>query len=245
VRVIPAIDLLDGNAVRLRKGVRADATVYSAEPWTLVDSFVAAGAERVHVVDLDGAFGSTGAPRPALDRILTHARGRVAVQLGGGLRTRAAVDAALGAGAAFAVLGTAAINDPALVEHLCRAHSGRIIVAVDARDGKVAVDGWVKTSTIDAETLGRHAAAWGAAALLYTDIARDGMGSGPNVAATAALARAVGADTPVIASGGVGSLADVRALASAGVPMAIVGRALYDGRFTLAEAIAAAAETTC
>jgi len=236
VKIIPAIDLLGGKAVRLREGRRDDVTVFSDAPWELIARFVDAGAERIHVVDLDGAFSGERHHRDAIDRILREAT--VPVQVGGGLRARAAVDALLGAGAGFAVLGTAAVKDPAFVEAACGAYPGRIIVAVDARDGVVAVEGWVESSEVEAVELGRRAAAWGAGALLYTDVARDGMQRGPNVAATAALARAV--DAPVIASGGVSSLADLRALAAEQIPYAIVGRALYDERFTLEEAIAAA-----
>jgi phosphoribosylformimino-5-aminoimidazole carboxamide ribotide isomerase len=236
LNIIPAIDLLGGKAVRLRAGRRDDATVFSDAPWTLAAEFSAAGAARIHVVDLDGAFAGGRRHVAAIDRIVAEAT--APVQVGGGLRDRAAIDAVFAAGAAYAVLGTAAIKQPAVVEAACRAHPGRIVVAVDARDGKVAVEGWVETAETTAVELGRRAAAWGAAALLYTDVARDGMHGGPNVRATAALAEAV--SIPVIASGGVSSLDDLRALAAAGIPFAIVGRALYERRFTLAEAIAAA-----
>ncbi len=238
MKIIPAIDLLGGNAVRLRKGVRDDVTVFSTEPWQLVAEFVAAGAERIHVVDLDGAFDGARKHTSAIERILGEAT--VPVQVGGGLRTRAAIDGVLGAGASFAVLGTAAVKDPGMTEAACAAHPGKIIVGVDAKDGKVAVEGWVETAEITATELGARAAGWGAAALLYTDVSRDGMHTGPNVEATAALAQAV-PGASVIASGGVSSLDDLRALAAAGIPYAIVGRALYDERFTLAEAIEAAA----
>ena len=160
------------------------------------------------------------------------------VQVGGGLRDEAAIDAVLAAGARWAVLGTAAVKDPAWVRAQCERHPDAIIVAVDARDGRVAVEGWTETSDLDAVALGRQAAAWGAARILYTDVARDGDKRGPNVAATARLQAALGA-TPVIASGGIGALADLRELAAAGIPYAVVGRALYDGAFTLAEALAA------
>lgn len=235
MKIIPAIDLLDGKAVRLRRGERDDVTVFSDEPWTLVEQFCAAGAERIHVVDLDGAFSGARAHGDVVAKIL--ARATVPVQVGGGLRSRAAIDALLAAGVQYAVLGTIAVKDPALAEAVCRDYPGRAIVAVDARDGMVAVEGWVETSQISAVELGRRAAGWGAAALLYTDVARDGVHTGPNVEATAALAATTG--VPVIASGGVSSLDDLRALAAAGVPYAIVGRALYDRRFSLEEAIAA------
>jgi phosphoribosylformimino-5-aminoimidazole carboxamide ribotide isomerase len=161
----------------------------------------------------------------------------VPVQVGGGIRDRAAVEAVLAAGAARVVLGTAAVKSPALVEECCRAHPGRVVVAVDARDGVVSVSGWTEASTITAIDLGARAAAWGAAALLYTDVSRDGTGAGPNVAATALLAKSVSIE--VIASGGVSSLDDLRALRDAGIPAVVVGRALYDATFTLREAVAA------
>jgi phosphoribosylformimino-5-aminoimidazole carboxamide ribotide isomerase len=225
--VIPSIDLLDGKVVRLREGRREDATVYSDDPLAVAADFRSQGAGELHVVDLDGAFGErrqqTAIPAP--------------IQLGGGLRDRAAVEAALLV-AERAVLGTAAVRDEALTAELCRTHPGRIVVAVDARDGKVATDGWTRSSDVDAVDLARRARDWGAARILYTDIARDGLRSGVNLAATAALQRAVG-ELPVIASGGVSSLDDLRALHEAGVKMCVVGRAIYEKSFTVAEAIAA------
>jgi phosphoribosylformimino-5-aminoimidazole carboxamide ribotide isomerase len=235
VKLFPAIDLLGGRAVRLEEGKRERATVFRDRPIELVDELAQGGADRLHLVDLDGAFGE---PRQlALIAAIVRAS-PIPVEVGGGLRDRAAIEAVLELGAAYAVLGTAAVRDPALVEDACRAYPGRIIVAVDARDGVVAIDGWTASGGITALDLAGRAAGWGAAALLYTDVARDGLGGGPNVAATAALARAAGIE--VIASGGVGSLGDIAALAAAGVPAVIVGRALYDGKFTVAEAVRAA-----
>jgi len=231
VKLFPAIDLLGGRAVRLEEGKRERATVFHDRPVELVGELARGGADRLHVVDLDGAFGE---PRQ-LGLIAAIVRASpLPVEVGGGLRDRASIDAVLALGAAFAVLGTAAVRDPALVEQVCRAYPGRIIVAVDARDGVVAIDGWTASGGVTASELTARAAGWGAAAVLYTDVARDGLGGGPNVEATAALARA--ADIEVIASGGVGSLADLAALARAGVPAAVVGRALYDGKFTVADA---------
>lgn len=235
--VIPAIDLLAGRAVRLVEGQRDRATVFRERPEELVAEWAAAGATRLHVVDLDGAFAGGRRHADVIARMC--ASSPMPVEVGGGLRDEAGARAVLDAGARWIVLGTAAIKDPALVERLCRAFPGRVIVAVDAKDGLVAVEGWVETSTVTAVELGRQAAAWGAAALLYTDVARDGTGRGPNVLATAALAAAV--DCEVIASGGVASLDHIRTLAAAGVPAVVVGRALYDRRFTLAEALEAAA----
>jgi phosphoribosylformimino-5-aminoimidazole carboxamide ribotide isomerase len=231
VKLFPAIDLLGGRAVRLEQGDRRRATVFHDRPVELVAELARGGADRLHVVDLDGAFGE---PRQLALLAQLLAASPIPVEIGGGLRDRAAIDAVLALGAAYAVLGTAAVRAPDLVEAACRAHPGRVIVAVDARDGVVAVDGWTTTGGITALALGERAAGWGAAALLYTDVARDGLGHGPNVAATADLAARVG--LPVIASGGVGSLADLAALRDAGGPAVVVGRALYDRAFTLEDA---------
>lgn len=236
MKIFPAIDLLGGKVVRLHKGDRDQATVYSDDPPALVRGFVEGGAERIHVVDLDGAFSGSGAHGDVIARMV--AASPVPVQVGGGIRDRAALDAVLATGAGLAVLGTAAVKRPDFVREACTAYPGRIIVAVDARDGMVAIEGWVEAATVTAIELSRTAAGWGAAGLLYTDISRDGTQVGPNIEATAALAAAV--DIPVIASGGVSSLDDVRALAAAKIDAVVVGRALYEGRFTVAEAIAAA-----
>ncbi len=235
MKLFPAIDLLGGRAVRLEEGKRDRATVFHDRPVELIAQLARDGADRLHVVDLDGAFGE---PRQLELIAQLVAASPIPVEVGGGIRDRQAIDALLARGAAFVVLGTAAVRAPALVEDACRAYPGRIIIAVDARDGVVAVDGWTTSGGITAIELGQRAAGWGAAALLYTDVARDGLGSGPNVTATAALARAAGIE--VIASGGVGSLADLAALRDAGIPAVVVGRALYDGRFSVADAVRAA-----
>jgi phosphoribosylformimino-5-aminoimidazole carboxamide ribotide isomerase len=236
MRIWPAIDLLEGRAVRLHEGRRDRATVFSDAPWQLPARFAADGAEGVHVVDLDGAFAGAPVQHALVARLIGACS--VPVQVGGGIRDRAAVDAAIAAGAARVVLGTAAVKSPALVEECCRAYPGRVVVAVDARAGIVSVSGWTEASSITAIDLGARAAAWGAAALLYTDVSRDGTGAGPNLGATALLAKAVSIE--VIASGGVSSLDDLRALRDAGIPAVVVGRALYDATFTLREAIEAA-----
>ena len=238
MNVIPAIDLLDGKAVRLRKGNREDVTVFSERPWELVAEFAAQGASRIHIVDLDGAFAGARAHRSLIDRMLKESP--IPVEVGGGLRSQEALDTLFEAGAAYAVLGTAAVKDPTFAQQACQTFPGKVIIAVDALEGKVAVEGWVEVASITAQELASRAAQWGAAAILYTDIGRDGMHTGVNVEATAALAKGLGAQTPVIASGGVTSLDDLRALAAANIPYAIVGRALYDGHFTVAEAVAAA-----
>jgi phosphoribosylformimino-5-aminoimidazole carboxamide ribotide isomerase len=231
VKLFPAIDLLGGRAVRLEEGRRDRATVFHDHPVELVVELARGGADRLHVVDLDGAFGE---PRQLALVTAIIAASPLPVEVGGGIRDRAAIDAVLAAGASFVVLGTAAVRTPALVEEVCRAYPGRIVVAVDARDGVVAVDGWTTSGGVTAIELGQRAAAWGAAALLYTDVARDGLRGGPNLDATVALARTVTCE--VIASGGVGSLEDLAQLRDAGIPAVVVGRALYDRRFTIVEA---------
>jgi phosphoribosylformimino-5-aminoimidazole carboxamide ribotide isomerase len=236
VTIFPAIDLLGGRAVRLREGRRDQATAYSERPWEVAAGFAAAGAKRLHVVDLDGAF--AGRPENA-DAVCKICTAGIPVQLGGGVRDLATCERLFAQGIERVVLGTAMVKSRAMVEEACARWPGRIVVAVDARDGKVAVEGWAEATALDAFDLAAEAAEAGCAAVLYTDIARDGTQVGPNVAATARLALALH-PVEVIASGGIGSLADVRALALAGVPSAVVGRALYEGCFTLAEALQAA-----
>ena len=233
--IVPSIDLLDGKVARLREGRRESATFYDEAPGDVARAYVAAGAQRLHVVDLDAAFGS-GDNRAALDEILAAG---CELQVGGGVRDLERARALVNAGVAAVVIGTSAVKQPDEVRALCGELPGRVVIAVDARDGKVAVEGWAEATDVDAGELGARAVGWGAAAILYTDIARDGTGVGPNVEATARLARALH-PTPVIASGGIGALGHLRALALAGVPRAVVGRALYDRAFTLAQAIEAA-----
>jgi phosphoribosylformimino-5-aminoimidazole carboxamide ribotide isomerase len=236
--IIPAIDLLGGKVVRLVEGKRDRATVFADSPAGVARGFVAAGARRLHVVDLDGAFGGRPENRRAIAELTALG---VEVQLGGGVRDFETVERLLGEGVHSVVLGTVAVKRPELVEQACGRFPGRVLVAVDARDGKVAVEGWTQATAVDAEALARRCVRAGAAAILYTDIARDGTRSGPNVEASAKLARAL-APVPLIASGGIGSLDDLRALAKAGVPRSVVGRALYEGAFTVEQAIAAGAE---
>jgi phosphoribosylformimino-5-aminoimidazole carboxamide ribotide isomerase len=237
VIVIPAVDLRDGRCVRLREG-RADAeTVFSDDPVAVATRWAALGGARLHVVDLDGAF--AGAPRQAaLVAKIVAAVAPVPVEAGGGLRDAAAVEAMLETGARWAVVGTRAVLDPAFLADICRRHPGRIIVAVDAKGDRVAVKGWTETTPLGVVEAGCRALDAGAAALLYTDVSRDGTEQGPNVEDTAALARAVA--LPVLASGGVGTLDDIRRLARLpGVAGVVVGRALYTGAVTLPDAIAA------
>ncbi len=232
MRLLPAIDLIGGQAVRLEEGRRDRVTVFHDRPVELVAELARGGADRLHVVDLDGAF--AGAPQQ-LELIRSIiAASPIPVEVGGGIRDRAAIEAVLELGAQYVVLGTAAVRSPALVEEACRAHPGKVIVAVDARDGVVAVDGWTASGGVTAIELGQRAASWGCAALLYTDVSRDGLHVGPNVEMTAQLTRAVSCE--VIASGGVGSLDDLVHLRDAGIAAVVVGRALYDRRFTVEQA---------
>jgi phosphoribosylformimino-5-aminoimidazole carboxamide ribotide isomerase len=233
MNVFPAIDLLNGNAVRLTEGRRDQATIFSSDPVQFVATLCKPGVTRLHVVDLDGAFAGMPKQHELLARIISASP--IPVEVGGGIRDRAAVESVFRLGAQFVVLGTAAVRDPEMVEAVCRAYPRQIVIAVDARDGIVAVDGWTTSGDVTAIELGQRADAWGCAALLYTDIGRDGTHRGPNVEATAALARAVRCD--VIASGGVGTLRDLAMLRDAEIPSVVVGRALYDGHFTIEEAV--------
>lgn len=237
----PAIDLKGGQCVRLLRGEMAAATVYNDDPAAQARAFRDAGCAWVHVVDLDGAFAGRPVNADAVRGILAAVD--VPVQLGGGIRDRAGIEAWLDAGVARVVLGTVALRDPALVIAACKAHPGGIAVGIDARGGKVAVEGWAETAEITAEDLALKFEDAGVAAIVFTDIDRDGALQGPNLTATAALARRL--STPVIASGGVASLDDLRAIAALagdGVSGAIVGRALYDGRVDPAEAARVLAE---
>ncbi len=232
----PAIDLKDGACVRLLRGDMARATVYADDPAAQARSFAQAGCQWLHVVDLDGAFAGRPVNRNAIEAIVAAVD--VPIQLGGGVRDRATLEAWLAAGISRVVLGTAAVRDPAFVEAACASHPGRVAVGIDARGGRAAVDGWSETSDVPALDLARRAAEAGAAAIVYTDIARDGALEGPNLAATRAIAQAV--DIPVIASGGVaglGDLAALKALEGDGVAGVIVGRAFYDGRIDPAAAV--------
>lgn len=235
--VIPAIDLMSGKAVRLARGEADRVTEYHDDPPALAEAFGRAGAKIVHVVDLDGAFAGTSAHLRLLATIATRAReGGAEIQTGGGVRNAEGVQRLLEAGAERVVVGTLAVREPEVVAALCREHPGRIVVAADSRAGKVAVDGWTGSSQQTPHALATAAASWGAAAVLYTDVDRDGMRTGPAVEATRALQDAVTID--VLASGGVGSLADLDACAAAGIRGVVLGRALYEGVFTLEEALA-------
>jgi phosphoribosylformimino-5-aminoimidazole carboxamide ribotide isomerase len=236
----PAIDLKEGRVVRLKRGDMAQATVYAEDPGEQAAAFAAQGFSWLHVVDLDGAFAGKPANAEAVARIL--AATQAPVQLGGGIRNLATVEAWLTGGVARVILGSAAVKDPGFVREACRSFPGRVAVGIDARGGRVATEGWAETSDMLARDLALRLEDAGACAIIYTDIERDGMLSGVNVAATAELARALA--TPVIASGGAASLDDISALkahGAEGVAGAILGRALYDGRIEPHAALALAA----
>jgi phosphoribosylformimino-5-aminoimidazole carboxamide ribotide isomerase len=236
--VLPAIDLLGGKAVRLHQGRYDQVTVFDEDPPARARGW-SGKAARLHVVDLEGARAGRAVQEEVVRAIARAFAGPL--QVGGGVRTRAAFEGYLALGADRVVLGTAAVKDPELVRALARDYPGKVVLAVDAKDGMVATDGWEKTSSVSAIDLAKSFSGVALGALLYTDVARDGTRSGPNVEATARLARESG--FAVIASGGIGALGDLKALAAhPGISEAIVGRALYDGAFTLEEAILAAGE---
>ena len=234
--LFPAIDLKEGRCVRLVQGDMARATVFNDDPAAQARTFESQGFEWLHIVDLDGAFAGRPMNGAALEAIL-H-RVSIPVQLGGGIRDMRTVEAWLTRGVARVIIGTAAVRDPDFVREAARLHPGRIAVGIDAKDGRVAVEGWAKTATITAEELGRRFEDAGVAAIVYTDIARDGVLKGLNIPMTLSLARAL--SIPVIASGGLASMADIERLAEpdcAVLAGAISGRALYDGRIDPARAL--------
>jgi len=231
----PAIDLKDGAAVRLLRGDMDKATVFNDDPAAQARAFAEAGCEWLHLVDLNGAFAGTPVNGAAVEAILAACPGTPA-QLGGGIRDLATIETWLDKGLARVILGTVAVEQPDLVREAARVFPGHVAVGIDARDGRVATKGWADQTQVDATELAKSYEDAGVAAIIYTDIARDGAMQGPNVAATEALARAV--SIPVIASGGVSSLDDLSALKTTGVIAgAISGRALYDGAIDLGEAM--------
>jgi phosphoribosylformimino-5-aminoimidazole carboxamide ribotide isomerase len=241
--IFPAIDLLGGQAVRLVQGKRDSATVYSKAPWELAPRFAAAGAPRLHVVDLDAAFsGGAQNNHDTIKRIVASTT--MEVEVGGGVRTIEDCERLFALGARYAVLGTAAVKTPELVAEACRRFPRRIVVAVDAREGKVAVEGWQQATSVDALDVGEAVACAGAAAVLYTDIGRDGMRTGPNLEATARLARRI-APCPVIASGGVAKLGDLDEVRATGAFAVVIGKAIYEGEFTVEEAVARSFAAGC
>jgi phosphoribosylformimino-5-aminoimidazole carboxamide ribotide isomerase len=235
--LFPAIDLKEGLAVRLEQGDMARATVFHRDPASQARAFEQQGFEYLHIVDLDGAFAGKPVNAAAVDRILESVS--IPVQLGGGIRNTATVEGWLDKGVTRVIIGTAAVRDPPFVKQAARDYPGRIVVGLDARDGKVAVEGWAETSEVTALDIARRFEDAGVAAIIYTDIVRDGMLQGLNLEATVALADAI--TIPVIASGGFASIADVKALLeprARRLEGAIAGRALYDGRLDAAEALA-------
>ena len=236
--LFPAIDLKDGLAVRLQQGDMARATVFNRDPAAQAHAFETAGFRHLHVVDLDGAFAGKPMNVTAVERILETVG--LCVQLGGGIRDMATIDGWLEKGVNRVIIGTAAVRDPALVKEAAKKYPKRVAVGLDARDGKVAVQGWAEQSELSALDIARRFEDAGVAAIIYTDVARDGMLQGPNFEAMAEMNAAVEID--VVASGGVTTADDVRRLAVIGMAGCIVGRALYEGTLTLADALAAAEE---
>ena len=233
--VIPAIDLKDGQCVRLRQGRMDDATVFSDDPVAMAAHWVAQGARRLHLVDLNGAFAGAPVNGDAV-RAIARTQGAVPIQIGGGIRSADTIEAYLQAGVRYVILGTKAVTDPEFVSRVCREFPDRIIVGIDARDGRVATEGWAEATEVLAGALARRFAVDGVSAIVYTDIDRDGMLGGVNLDATLAVAAA---GIPVIASGGVTNLEDIRALravAGRGILGAITGRAIYEGTLDLAAA---------
>lgn len=237
MQLYPAIDLKDGACVRLLKGDMDAATVYNADPAAQAAAFAQQGFDYLHVVDLNGAVSGGLVNRPAVENIIASVQ--MPVQLGGGIRSMHSIDAWLQAGISRVILGTVALKDPALVKQAARAYPGRIAVGIDARGGMVATEGWVDTSTTRAVDLAKLFEDAGVAAIIYTDIARDGTLAGPNLEETAALAEAI--SIPVILSGGMSTLADIErvvARAGSGIEGIILGRALYEKTIDAREALA-------
>lgn len=228
--LIPAIDLKDGQCVRLKQGEMDAVTVFSDDPAAMAREWVKRGARRLHLVDLNGAFAGTPKNEAAIRAILKEIDGAIPVQLGGGIRDLDTIERYLDAGIQYVIIGTAAVKNPGLLRDACAAFAGRILVGLDAKEGKVATDGWSKLTGHDVIDLARKFEDYGVEAVIYTDIGRDGMLTGVNVDATARLARAI--RIPVIASGGLATMADVEALcevAADGIQGAITGRAVYQG----------------
>ncbi|MEQ9465670.1 MAG: 1-(5-phosphoribosyl)-5-[(5-phosphoribosylamino)methylideneamino]imidazole-4-carboxamide isomerase [Haliea sp.] len=234
--IIPAIDLKDGHCVRLRQGLMDDSTVFSVDPVAMAKRWVDAGCRRLHLVDLNGAFAGEPVNGEVVTAIAAAWPG-LPVQIGGGIRSLETIEHYVRAGVSYVILGTKAVKQPAFVGEACRAFPGKVIVGLDAKDGLVATDGWAEVSSVLATDLARRFETDGVSAIVYTDIARDGMMQGVNVEATVAMARA--SSIPVIASGGITNLDDIRALkavAREGICGAITGRAIYEGTLDVAEA---------
>ena len=241
--LIPAIDLKDGHCVRLKQGDMDQATTFSEDPAVMARTWVDRGARRLHLVDLNGAFAGHPKNELAIRKILKRVGSEVDVQLGGGIRDLDTIERYLDAGLRYVIIGTAAVKNPGFLQDACTAFGGHIIVGLDARDGKVATDGWSKLTRHDVVDLGKKFEDYGVESIIYTDIGRDGMLAGINIQATVKLAQAL--KIPVIASGGLSSLADIEALCdveSEGVEAVICGRAIYSGELDFAAAQARADE---
>ena len=234
--IIPAIDLKDGKCVRLRQGRMEDDTVFSDDPVAMAKRWVDAGARRLHLVDLNGAF--EGEPvNGGVVRAIAHAFPDLPIQVGGGIRDAETIDIYLKAGVEYCIIGTKAVREPEFVDQVCKQFPGHIIVGIDAKDSMVAVEGWAEVSDVKAVDLARRFEDSGVSAIVYTDISRDGMMQGVNAEATAALARSI--SIPVVASGGITNMDDIHRLlkvADSGIDSAITGRAIYEGTLDFAEA---------
>jgi phosphoribosylformimino-5-aminoimidazole carboxamide ribotide isomerase len=242
VLIIPAIDLKDGRCVRLKQGDMSTATVFSDDPVAMAKHWAAQGAKRLHIVDLNGAVAGRPKNEKVIREMIAAVGDKVAIQLGGGIRDLDAIESYIDAGVTYVIVGTAAVKNPGFLSDACYAFPGHVIAGLDARDGKVAVEGWSKMTGHDVVDLAKKFEEYGVEAIIYTDIGRDGMMSGVNIDATLKLAQAL--KTPLIASGGLNSIADVQAICSKLVPEgvigAIAGRALYEGKLDLKAAQAAA-----
>ncbi len=241
--MIPAIDLKDGHCVRLRQGLMEDATVFSEAPADMARHWVEQGARRLHLVDLNGAFAGKPVNEGAIKAIVEAVGGEIPIQLGGGIRDLETIERYLDDGISYVIIGTAAVKNPGFLHEACDAFPGHIIVGLDAKDGKVAVDGWSKLTGHDVVDLAARFEGYGVESVIYTDIGRDGMLSGVNIEATVKLAQAL--TIPVIASGGITNLDDVRHLCKVegeGIMGAITGRAIYEGTLDFAAAQALADE---
>ncbi|HXJ51826.1 MAG TPA: 1-(5-phosphoribosyl)-5-[(5-phosphoribosylamino)methylideneamino]imidazole-4-carboxamide isomerase [Burkholderiales bacterium] len=240
--IIPAIDLKDGRCVRLKQGDMSTATVFSDDPVAMAKHWAAQGAKRLHIVDLNGAVAGRPKNEKVIRGMIAAVGDKVAIQLGGGIRDLDAIESYIDAGVTYVIVGTAAVKNPGFLSDACYAFPGHVIAGLDAKDGKVAVEGWSKMTGHDVVDLAQKFEEYGVEAIIYTDIGRDGMMSGVNIDATLKLAQAL--KTPIIASGGLTSIADVQAICTKLVPEgiigAIAGRALYEGKLDLKAAQAAA-----
>jgi phosphoribosylformimino-5-aminoimidazole carboxamide ribotide isomerase len=240
--IIPAVDIKNGKCVRLLQGRMDDETVYSDDPRAMALKWTRLGAQLIHVIDLDGAFAKVPQNTGSIRKILQTLK--VPIQLGGGIRTEETVHMYLEMGVKRVIIGTGAIKEPDFVKKVCKTYPGQIVVGIDARNGKVAIDGWTQTTRIEAMELAKEFEDCGVAAINFTDIHRDGMQTGPNLNATLRLAEAV--SIPVVASGGVSSIEDIKnllPLETAGVAGVIIGKALYSGKLDLKEALDLTAKT--